>query len=577
MPVLNTDIARIFTRIADLLEIQGANPFRIRAYRAAARTVSDQPQSVAAMLKEGKDLGELPGIGRDLAGKIEEIVETGTLAMLKELEKEIPGELAELLSLSQLGPKKAAILHRELGVRNLQDLGEAAGSGKIRDLRGFSEKSEKKILEEIKRFTGAEKRIKLAEAEQIVRPLVEYLERIEGVKDVVTAGSFRRRRETVGDLDILVTCESGPAVMDRFVAYEDVREVLARGETKSTVLLRSRFQVDLRVVPQVAFGAALHYFTGSKDHNVAIRTIGVKKGLKISEYGIFQGEGEKEKRVGGQTEEEVFAAVGLPYIAPELRENRGEIEAAREGKLPRLVALEDIRGDLHAHTRETDGRSTLEEMAVAARALGYGYFAITEHSRSVTIARGLDPKRLERQIEAIDRLADRYPDFRILKGIELDILEDGSLDLPDHVLARLDLRVCSVHSRFTLSAEKQTERIIRAMDNPLFNILGHPTGRLIGEREPYAVDMEKIVAAAAERGCFLELNAHPDRLDLTDFHCRMARDMGVKVVISTDAHYTEDFKFMRFGIDQARRGWLEKDDVLNTRELDDLLALLKRS
>jgi DNA polymerase (family 10) len=577
MPVLNTDIASIFTRIADLLEIQGANPFRIRAYRAAARTVSDQPQSVAAMLKEGKDLGELPGIGRDLAGKIEEIVETGTLAMLKELEKEIPGELAELLSLSQLGPKKAAILHRELGVRNLQDLEEAAGSGKIRDLRGFSEKSEKKILEEIKRFTGAEKRTKLAEAEQIVRPLVEYLERIEGVKDVVTAGSFRRRRETVGDLDILVTCESGPAVMDRFVAYEDVREVLARGETKSTVLLRSRFQVDLRVVPRDAFGAALHYFTGSKDHNVAIRTIGVKKGLKISEYGIFQGEGEKEKRVGGQTEEEVFAAVGLPYIAPELRENRGEIEAAREGKLPRLVALEDIRGDLHAHTRETDGRSTLEEMAAAARALGYGYFAITEHSRSVTIARGLDPKRLEKQIEAIDRLADRYPDFRILKGIELDILEDGSLDLPDQILAKLDLRVCSVHSRFTLSAEKQTERIIRAMDNPLFNILGHPTGRLIGEREPYAVDMEKIVAAAAERGCFLELNAHPDRLDLTDFHCRMARDMGVKVVISTDAHYTEDFKFMRFGIDQARRGWLEKDDVLNTRELDDLLGLLKRS
>jgi DNA polymerase (family 10) len=575
MPVLNTDIARIFNEIADLLEIQGANPFRIRAYRAAARTVSDQPQSVAAMLKEGKNLDELPGIGRDLAGKIGEIVETGTLAMLKELEKETPGELTELLSLGQLGPKKAAVLHRQLGVRNLKDLEKAAGSGKIRELKGFSEKSEKKILEEIKRFTGAEKRIKLAEAEQIVRALVEYLRGIEGVKEVVPAGSFRRRRETVGDLDFLVTCEPGSDVMDRFVAYEDVREVLARGETKSTVLLRSRFQVDLRVVPQEAFGAALHYFTGSKDHNVAIRTLGVKKGLKISEYGVF--EGEEEKRVGGRTEEEVFAAVGLPWIVPELRENRGEIEAARKGKLPRLISPEDIRGDLHAHTRETDGRSTLEEMAEAARALGYGYFAITEHSRSVTVARGLDPTRLEKQIEAIDRLAERYPDIRILKGIELDILEDGSLDLPDEVLAKLDLRVCSVHSRFNLSAEKQTERIIRAMDNPLFNILGHPTGRLIGEREPYAVDMERIAAAAAQRGCFLELNAHPDRLDLTDFHCRMSRDMGVKVAISTDAHYTEDFKFMRYGIDQARRGWLEKDDVLNTRELDDLLALLKRS
>ena len=577
MPVLNTDIARIFTRIADLLEIQGANPFRIRAYRAAARTLSDQPQSVAVMLKEGKDLGELPGIGKDLAGKIEEVVETGTLSMLKELEKETPAELAELLSLGQVGPKKAAILHRELGIRNMKELEEAAGCGKVRELKGFSEKTEQKILEEIKRFTGAEKRIKLAEAEQIVRPLLEYLERIDGVRDVKVAGSFRRRRETVGDLDILATCESGPAVMDRFVAYEDVREVLARGETKSSVLLRSRFQVDLRVVPQAAFGAALHYFTGSKDHNVAIRTIGVKKGLKISEYGIFKGEGEKEMRVGGQTEEEVFAAVGLPYIEPELRENRGEIEAAAKGRLPRLIALEDIRGDLHAHTRETDGRSTLEEMAEAARALGYGYLAITEHSRSVTIARGLDPKRLEMQIEAIERLADRYPGLRILKGIEVDILEDGSLDLPDQVLAKLDLRVCSVHSRFALSAEKQTERIIRAMDNPLFNILGHPTGRLIGERDPYAVDMEKIMAAAAERGCFLELNAHPDRLDLTDFHCRMAREMGVKVAVSTDAHYTEDLKFIRFGIDQARRGWLEKDDVLNTRELDDLLALLKRS
>ncbi len=572
MPITNPDVARIFNQIADLLEIQGANVFRVRAYRNAARTISDQPQSVAAMLKEGQDLAELPGIGKDLAGKIEEIVATGSLKMLAELEQEVPGELTDLLRLAQLGPRRVAILHQELGIASLDQLAEAARQGKIRGLEGFGEKMEAKIREKLERHQEVALRTKLAVAERAAEPLVEALKGIDGVKAVVVAGSYRRRRETVGDLDILVTGRRGAPVMDRFVDYEDVQEVVAKGKTKSTVRLRSGLQVDLRVVPEVSYGAALHYFTGSREHNVAVRRMGVKKGLKINEYGVFK----KEERIAGETEEAVFAAVDLPYIEPELRENHGEIEAAQKEQLPALITLEEIRGDLHAHTQQTDGRATLEEMVEAARRLGYSFLAITEHSQSVRVARGLDRKRLEAQIDQIAAFNDSLSGFRILKGIEVDILEDGSLDLPDEVLNKLDLTVCSIHSKFGLSADKQTGRIIRAMDNPHFNILGHPSGRLIGEREPYAVDMAKIMAAALERGCFLELNAHPDRLDLNDAHCRMAKAMGLKVAISTDAHSVLGLNNMRFGIYQARRGWLGPDDVLNTRRATDLLKLLKR-
>jgi DNA polymerase (family 10) len=575
MPIHNSDIVEILNRVADLLDIRGDNPFRIRAYRNAARTVGSLPQSAAALLAEGRDLSELPGIGKDLAGKVAEIVETGTLAMLAELEEETPEAVADLLTLPGLGPKKAAALHKKLGISCLEELAEAARAGRLRKLEGFGEKTEAKILKAIERHAGEAKRMKISTAEEIVESLLAYLKGARGVKEVVAAGSYRRRRETVGDLDILVTGDRGAEVMERFTGYDEVREVVSKGETRSTVILRSGLQVDVRFVPPQSYGAALHYFTGSREHNIAIRQLGVKKGLKVNEYGVFRGE-EGEERVGGRTEEEVFAAVGLPFIVPELRENLGEIEAARKGKLPKPVTLEDIRGDLHAHTRATDGRSTLEEMARAARELGYDYLAISEHSKAVTVARGMDEKRLRAHLEAIDRLNETFRDFRLLKAIEVDILEDGSLDLPDSVLAELDFTVCSIHSRFDLPEKKQTARIIRAMDNRCFNILGHPSGRLIGERDPYEIDLEGIMEEARQRGCHFELNAHPDRLDLTDVHCRMAKEMGLKVAISTDAHFTSHLGYMRFGIGQARRGWLEKGDVLNTRKVGELLRLLKR-
>ncbi len=576
MPIHNSDISRILKQVADLLEIKGANPFRVRAYRNAARTVGDYPQSMAEMLGRGRDLVEISGIGEDLAGKIVEIVETGRLKMLEELQEEVPGDLSELLQISGLGPRRVAALHDALDIKSLEELAEAAEKQKIRALKGFGKKIEKKFLKEVKRRAKTDFRIKFAEAEQIAGPLQAYLEKTEGVKQVVVAGSFRRRKETVGDLDILVTCKRGSKVMDRFSSFEDVEEVLAKGDTKSSVRLRGGLQVDLRVVPGVSYGAALYYFTGSKKHNIAVRRMAQKKGLKINEYGVFRGAEEDRERIAGASEEEVLSAVALPYIEPELREDQGEIEAAREGKLPELITLDDLRGDLHVHTRATDGRSSLREMADAARSLGYSYLAITEHSQAVRMAKGLKRKQLEQQIEEIDELNEEFSGFRIFKGIEVDILEDGALDLPDAVLKKLDLRVCAVHSSFDLSVEKQTERIIRAMDNPCFNILAHPVGRLINKRQAYRVDVMRLIEVALDRGCFLELNAHPDRLDLNDHHCRLAKEKGLKVAISTDAHHTGGLRNMQYGIYQARRGWLSKNDVINTRKTADLVKLMQR-
>ncbi len=572
MPVTNSDIAEVLNRIAELLELEGANPFRIRAYRNAARTVTGLSRSIGSMLTEGADLSELPGIGKDLAAKITEISETGHLRFLDEIEGRTPPGLAKLLGVPGLGPKRVQALYTALGVDDLDKLAAAAKAGKLRRLPGFGAKSEEKILRGLKTRGAEEHRMAWSRAEEVALPLVDYLTAVRGVKQVTVAGSYRRHRETVGDLDILATAAEGAPVIERFVAYEDVAEVVSQGATRSTVVLRNGLQVDLRVVRAASYGAALHYFTGSKAHNIAVRKMGVAKGLKINEYGVFK----SEKRIAGRSEKEVYAQVGLPYIEPELRENQGEIEAARRKGLPKLVRLEDIKGDLHTHSKASDGHASIAEMAEAAKSRGYAYFAVSDHSKKVTIAHGLDAKRLARQVDQIDRLNDKLKGIRVLKSVEVDILEDGRLDLPDSILERLDLRVCAVHSKFDLPRDKQTERIIRAMDNPLFNVLAHPTGRLIGSRAACEIDMERVMKAAQERGCILEVNAQPERLDLTDLHCRMAKDLGVKVAISTDAHSTGDLGLLRFGISQARRGWLEAEDVINTRSWREVAKLLRR-
>jgi len=574
MPIHNNDIEEIFNKVAALLEIKGENQFRIRSYRNAARTVGNLSQNISDMISAKKDLTELPGIGKDLAGKIEEIVKTGKLTLLEQLKQEMPGELSKLMEISGLGAKRIAVVYHKLNVSTLSELEKAAKEHKIRDLPGFGEKTEAAVLEETRRLQQEEtKRTKLVLAELDAESLVRHLKKARGLKRIVVAGSYRRRKETVKDLDILVSCPWSAKIMDLFVGYEDVRRVLSKGTTRSAVILRSGFQVDLRVIPEASYGAALQYFTGSKEHNIAIRKIAVQKKLKVNEYGVFRG----DKRIAGKTEEEVYKQVGLPFIEPELRENRGEVEAARDGKLPRLVRLDNIRGDLHLHTTYTDGHCTIEEIVRAAKKRGYEYAAISDHSKRVTVAHGLKADQLRRQIQEINKINKSIDGIVILKAIEVDILEDGSLDLPDSVLKELDLTIGAIHSKFNLPAKKQTERIIRAMDNPYFNILAHPTGRLINSRPPYDLDMQRVMEAAKERGCFLELNAHPDRLDLNEVDCKMAKDIGVRVVISTDAHHINDLDYMRFGVGQARRGWLEPGDVLNTRKLSELKKALKRS
>ncbi len=573
MHIRNSEIADQFDRLADLLEIEGANPFRVRAYRNAALTIREHPVPMAELLAQGADLSRLPGIGRDLANRIRTIVETGELPLLKELEHRVPPTLADLLLVKGLGPKRVKALYQQLEIRSAEDLKRAIRNGRIRELRGFGARTEQLISEQLERLARRAQRLKLAEAEEIATPLVAYLERVRGVKQVTVAGSFRRRRETVGDLDILVTAGHGSPVMARFVRYPEVAEVVSRGSTRSTVRLRRGLQVDLRVVRQVSYGAALVYFTGSKAHNIAIRTLAARQGLKINEYGVYRG----ERRKAGKTEASVYRAVGLPWIPPELRENRGEIEAAAKERLPELIRLEDIRGDLHCHTEATDGRDSLAAMAAAAAERGYEYLAISDHSQRVSIAHGLDRRRLREQIRAIDRLNERLDGIVLLKSIEVDILEDGRLDLPDSILKELDLRVCAIHSHFGLGRDQQTERILRAMDNRYCNVLAHPTGRLINEREPCALDLETVIEAAAERGCWLELNAHPDRLDLDDHACRLAKARGARLVISTDAHSRYGLANMRYGVDQARRGWLEKQDVVNTLPLQKLREQLRRA
>lgn len=568
----NDAVADQFEQLADLLDIEGANTFRIRAYRNAARTIRGHPRSLQSMISQHEDLTQLPGIGADLAGKIATIITTGRLPLLDQIERRTPAGLRTLLRVEGLGPKRVAALHDALGVTSIEDLQRAIRSGRLGQIRGFGKRTIERLTQALERAGVRSTRTKLRDADRIAAPLVAHLEGIDGIKSVLVAGSVRRRKDTVGDIDIVVTARRDSQVIERFLGYEDVADIIARGTTRCSVRLTSGLSVDLRLVPQVSFGAAACYFTGSKAHVIAMRQMAMKKKLKINEYGIFKG----RRRIAGRTEAEMYQQMGLDYIEPELREDRGEIEAAKRHTLPRLVTSGDVRGDLHCHSLASDGRSSLAEIARKARTLGHEYVAINDHSKGLKIAHGLDERALLRQIKEIDRLNAHNGGCVLLKSIEVEILEDGTLDLHDDVLSELDFTIGAVHSKFGLSRDDQTERIVRAMDNPHFNVLAHPTGRLINEREPYDIDLETILRAARERGCMVELNAHPERLDLDDSACRLAKSLDVKVALGSDAHAVNDLDLMRFGVDQARRGWLEPDDIANTRSLDELTTLFKR-
>lgn len=568
--VSNSEIVKIFNEIADLLEIQGENRFRIIAYRRAAQVIDDMPCSLKEFQKK-QPLTDLPGIGKDLSFKIEEILKRGYSSFLRQLRKKYPKDLSLMMKISGLGPKRVKKLYEQLKIKSLKQLEQAIKKGRLRKLSGFGEKTEKNILDELSREKGYKHRIKINEAEKIAMSLISFIHNIKGVVKAEIVGSFRRKKETVGDLDILVLCKKKAFVMDEFIKYKEIKKVLSRGENRTIVLLNSDLQVDIRAFSK-NYGAGLIYFTGSKEHNIALRTIAVKKKLKINEYGVFKG----KKELAGKTEESVYKSIGLRYIEPELRENSGEIEAARKGDLPHLIKLSDIQGDLHAHTNQSDGLNSLKEMALAAKKKGYQYIAITDHSQKMQVAHGLDPKMLKKQLKEIDKLNAQMKGLTILKGIEVDILRDGSLDLPDSILKKLDIVVGAIHSSFKLSKEEQTKRIIKAMTNPYFNVFAHPTGRLIKAREPYEVDLEKVMKAAKEKGCILEINANPSRLDLKDVHIRMAKEIGVKLAVSTDAHSTADLNFMHYGVGQARRGWAEKKDIVNACSLKELKKQLKK-
>ncbi|HEX3018946.1 MAG TPA: DNA polymerase/3'-5' exonuclease PolX [Chitinispirillaceae bacterium] len=571
MRIRNTAIAEMFNDMADLLEIKGDNPFRVRAYRTAAHTIYGLSNDVTELLENGEDLSRLPGIGKDLASKINQIIITGHFEVLENLKKEIPSELIVLMKIEGLGGRRIKTINEKLGVNNVEQLEKAALDHKICKLPGFGEKIEKSILDGIKQVKESLIRIKLYDAEEIVNRVKKFLKSEKAIDKLIVAGSFRRRRETVRDIDILITTDEPLKIIRQFQKFPEIKKVLVKGETRCTVILDSSIQVDIRVVAGENYGAALHYFTGSKAHNIAIRKMGLKLGLKINEYGIWKG----DRRIAGEFEEDVYRSVGLPFIEPELREDNGELDAAKSDGLPKLINTEQIRGDLHTHTLRTDGHASMEQMVNAARLLGYEYMAVTDHSQRLAMTHGLTEKDLAEQIAIIDKLNESLVGFRVLKGIEVDILEDGSLDLPDSILKELDLTVCSVHSKLNLSRRQQTQRVLRAMENPYFTILAHPTGRLINRRPPFEIDMEKILQKAKEFHRIVEVNSYPERLDMNDLHCRMAKEMGVKVSINTDAHSTNDLNFMRFGVAQARRGWLETSDVVNTRGLKDLMLLLQ--
>ena len=580
----NLEIAKVLSQMADLLEIQDANPFRVRAYRNAARLVDGHAMPMRKLVEES-DLTELPGIGKEMARHIHELIETASLSALDELAEKIPRSLIDVMELPGVGPKKAKKLWKELDIETVDELEQRAENGEVAALDGFGEKSQQKILAGIQQFRHHRSRFKLVEADLLVTPLLEYLQESPEVDRLEVAGSYRRRVETVGDIDLLAIASNAEAVMDRFTSYPKITQVQMSGSTRGRVSLQSGLEVDLRILTEPSYGAALVYFTGSKEHNIKLRKRAIERGLRLSEYGVFRGEdddqedsGEKDpwagEQVAGRTEEEVYATVDLPWIAPELREDRGEVEAAAKGDLPVLVELADMKGDLQMHSTWSDGKNSIEEMVAACAARGYEYMALTDHSKALAMTGGLDAKRVREQWEEIEEVQALHPEIRILRSQEVDILADGTLDQEDDVLEELDLVVISVHSRFDLPAAEQTARILVALQHPQVDILAHPTGRLINRRPPFELQIDEVLHCAKENGVVVELNAHPERLDLKDTHLVLARELGLKTAISTDAHRARDLDLMHYGVEQARRAWLSKADVVNALPLEEFLHQL---
>lgn len=568
----NREVARILRETANLLEIDGADIGRYRSYEKVAQTLETLSERVEDLAR-ADTLTELPGVGDRMATHIREILKTGKYSLHQKLLKKYPHTILEVLSLPGLGPKKTALLWKKFKAATVDDVEKLARAARLRDLVGFGEKSEQNILKGIEMHKRQAGRFHLDEADRAARELVAYIEALgKTVQKVTPAGSLRRGKETIGDLDLLLISTEVEKISDSILDYPKIEQQLARGENKVSFKLSNALQVDVRILEERSFGAALQYFTGSKEHNIVLRARAKDRGWKLSEYALETIKG--GRFVAGRTEEEIYAKLGLAYIEPELRENAGEIEAAEKGTLPDLVELRDIRGDLQMHTTATDGKNSIEEMAEAARKLGYDYIAITDHSQAVTVANGMDEKRTLAQIKKIRQAQERLDGIRLLAGIEVDIRKDGRLDLNDEVLAQLDVVVASVHSYMNLEPVAMTDRLLRAFENQHLMILAHPTGRLLLRRDPFEFDIERVLEAAARRGIALECNAFPDRLDLRDVHLRMARERGVRIIISTDSHSTTHLPFMKYGLLMARRGWLEKKDVLNTLPADKLLKAL---
>lgn len=569
----NPDIAKIFYDVAIYLEMKDENIFKIRAYDKAALTIESLPEDLEIIYKRGglEALQELPGIGKAIAEKIEELVTTGRLKFYEELKKEIPVDIDSLRRIEGVGPKKILVLYKKLCIKTIEDLEKAAKAGKIAKLEGFGEKSEQNILKGIEFTKRNSGRYLIGHIWDLVLDIESRLKSLSYVNQAIIAGSFRRRKETIGDIDILVTSDQPEKVMDYFVKMPEVMDVFGKGKTKSTIILKNGIDVDLRVVPERSYGAALNYFTGSKDHNVALRRIAIQKGLKLSEYGLFKG----SKFVADKKEEDIYKALGLKYIEPEIRENSGEIEASKNNKLPDLIPYKSLKGDLQTQTKWTDGSSTIEEMALAAKKYGLEYIVITDHTRSLAMTGGLDEKKLEKQGKEIDRINKKLNGFTILKGAEVNIMRDGKLDIKDSCLKDLDVVGASIHSNFNMTREEMTQRVISAMENENVDIIFHPTGRLVQKRKPFEIDIESIINTAKRTATILEINGQPDRLDLKDEHIRIAVKAGAKFCIDSDAHDKTHFPFLELGIAQARRGWTESKDVINTLKLKEMLKQLK--